>query len=92
MRWTVYILRCNDGSLYTGITTDLAARIDAHNNGTGAKYTRPRRPVHLHYAEPAADRSAASKREHQIKRLSRQAKLKLTIMAGPPVPPRRSNP
>ena len=79
MSWTVYILRCSDGTLYTGITNDLEARIDAHNNGSGAKYTRARRPVQLHYAEPAIDRSAASKREYQIKRLTRPAKHALAM-------------
>lgn len=81
MSWVVYILRCSDDTLYTGITTDLEARVAAHNAGTGAKYTRARRPVALCYAEPAADRSAASKREHAIKSLSRAAKTALIARA-----------
>jgi len=75
--WQVYILECADGSLYTGIARDLDSRISAHNDGTGAKYTRARRPVKLLYCEPADDRSAASRREAAIKKLSRTAKLSL---------------
>ena len=73
--WTVYMLRCADDTLYTGIARDADARANAHNAGRGAKYTRARRPVHLIYREPAEDRSAASKREWAIKRLSRAQKL-----------------
>jgi putative endonuclease len=76
--WQVYILECNDGSLYTGIARDLEARISAHNNGSGAKYTRGRRPVKLLYQEHAADRSTALQREALLKRLSRADKLELT--------------
>jgi len=77
--WAVYILRCADGSLYTGITRDVARRVKEHNsNGLlAARYTRTRRPVVLVYQEPAATRSAASKREYRIKRLSRFYKLAL---------------
>jgi len=76
--WTVYILRCADGSLYTGITRDVARRVKEHNsNGLAARYTRSRRPVALVYQEPAATRSAASKREYRIKCLSRFDKLAL---------------
>lgn len=75
--WTVYILRCADDTLYTGIARDADARADAHNAGRGAKYTRSRRPVHIAYREPATDRSAASRREWAIKRLSRAQKLAL---------------
>jgi len=76
--WTVYILRCRDGSLYTGITTDPARRLAEHNSGRGAaRYTRARRPVQMIYTEPATDRAAASRREAAIKRLSRAAKLAL---------------
>lgn len=78
--WYVYIVKCSDGSLYTGITTDLARRIDEHNNSKkGAKYTRSKRPVELTYSEPHADRSSASKRESSIKKLSRDNKLKLIV-------------
>lgn len=73
----VYILRCADGSLYTGWTTDLEARLAAHNGGKGAKYTRARRPVELVYAAPMPDRSAAQRREAEIKGLSRGEKLEL---------------
>ena len=71
--WHVYIVRCADRTLYTGVARDLAARIEAHNEGRGAKYTRSRRPVKLVYQEPAADRSAALRREHAIKRLDRKS-------------------
>ena len=76
--WYVYIVRCRDNTLYTGISTDPQTRVVEHNMGpNGAKYTRARRPVSLLYTEPAASRSAALKREIAIKRLSRQAKLAL---------------
>jgi len=75
--WHVYILECADGSLYTGIARNLDARIAAHNNGTGAKYTRGRGPVKLLYQEPADDRSTALRREALLKQLSRAEKLKL---------------
>jgi predicted GIY-YIG superfamily endonuclease len=75
--WQVYILKCKDGSLYTGIAINLTERIATHNQGTGAKYTRGRLPVELVYSETAADRSTASKREAAIKKLSRTAKLVL---------------
>ncbi len=76
--WTVYILRCRDGSLYTGITTDPERRLAEHNSDRGAaRYTRPRRPVQMIYTEPAEDRAAASRREAAIKRLSRAEKLRL---------------
>lgn len=77
MEWTVYILRCGDGSLYTGITKDLAARLAAHNAGTGARYTRGRAPHVVVYNERAASKSAALRREYAIKRLSRERKLAL---------------
>lgn len=68
--WWVYLLKCRDGSLYTGVTTDVAARVATHSAGAGARYTRSRLPVELVYAEPVADRSAALRREAAIKRLS----------------------
>lgn len=73
----VYILSCSDGTLYTGWTTDLETRIKSHNSGSGAKYTRSRRPVSLVYYEEVADRSAALKREAAIKKLPRSKKLEL---------------
>lgn len=76
--WQVYILECADGSLYTGIARKLDERIAAHNNGTGAKYTRGRRPVKLVYREAAANRSIALRREITIKKLPRGDKLQLT--------------
>lgn len=74
MAWYVYLVRCRDGSLYTGCTTDLARRTAAHNDGTGAKYTRARRPVTLAYAQPCPDHSAALKLEAAIKRLPKAKK------------------
>lgn len=76
--WWVYIVECSDESLYTGISTDLHRRILEHNHSKkGAKYTSNRRPVNLVYSEKLSDRSAASKREYFIKKLSRAKKLKL---------------
>lgn len=77
--WYVYIVRCADGSLYTGITTNLDKRLRQHNGEIrgGAKYTRPRRPVEMVYSEPSQNRSTASKREYQIKQLKRREKLEL---------------
>ena len=75
----MYILRCADGSLYTGITTDVDRRLAEHNGegGAGARYTRSRRPVEIVYAEAAGDRAEAARREAAIKRLDRAAKLAL---------------
>ena len=67
--WYVYMLRCADESLYTGIATDIEARVAKHNTGKAAKYTRSRRPVVLVYQETAADRSTAQRREAEIKQL-----------------------
>jgi predicted GIY-YIG superfamily endonuclease len=75
--WFVYILRCRDGTLYTGIAVDLERRLDAHRRGVGAKYTRGRRPVSLAYHECQPDRSGALKREAAIRQLGRAAKLAL---------------
>ena len=75
--WFVYIVRCLDRTLYTGITTNLDRRLAEHNAGRGAKYPRPRRPVVLVYSEPAISRSAAASREYQIKRLSPTGKMNL---------------
>lgn len=77
MAWFVYLLRCRDGSLYTGCTDNVERRLSVHQSGKGAKYTRSRLPVELVYQEPAADRSAALRREAAIKRLPRREKLKL---------------
>jgi putative endonuclease len=75
--WTCYLLQCSDQTLYCGITNDLDKRLAAHNAGEGAKYTRGRTPVNLLYREPCADKSAALKREMEIKALSRAGKLAL---------------
>ena len=77
MGWTVYILRCGDGTLYTGCTNDLPRRLAAHRAGKGAKYTRGRGPLELVYQEQAPDKSAALRREAAIKRLDRRKKLAL---------------
>jgi putative endonuclease len=81
--WIIYIVRCRDGSLYTGITTDLTRRIAEHNSpGGGAKYTRPRRPVTLVYSESTPSRATAAQRESQIKKLNLPGKIRL--IAGNP--------
>lgn len=76
-QWKVYILRCGDGSLYTGVTTDVEARLEAHRSGRGAKYTRSRLPLELVYTEDCPDKVTAFQREWQIKHLNREEKLKL---------------
>jgi putative endonuclease len=81
MTWTVYLARCNDGTLYTGITTDLERRLAEHNSGCGASYTRSRAPIVLVYWEPAHDQSGALRRERAIKRLTRSEKEKLVKRA-----------
>ena len=78
MSYFVYILECSDKTLYTGIATDVERRLDEHNNSDkGAKYTKIRRPLKLVYSEESQDRSSASKRENEIKKLSREKKLEL---------------
>ena len=72
--WKLYMLRCRDGSLYTGITTDVEKRLEAHRAGKGAKYTRGRAPMELVYRESCGSHSDALKRELEIKKLSRQEK------------------
>lgn len=76
-KWFVYMLRCGDGSLYTGITTDVEARLEVHRSGRGAKYTRGRGPLELVHAEAYDSKSAALKREWEIKALPRCEKMKL---------------
>jgi putative endonuclease len=81
--WYVYILRCSDNSLYTGVTTDCERRLHEHNHTPrGAKYTRARRPVTLAYREQTTSRSAAQQREAQIKRLNAKQKEALIIAAS----------
>lgn len=72
--WYLYILRCGDGSLYTGITTDVEKRLEAHCSGKGAKYTRGRGPLELVYREDCGDHSAALRREWELKRLTKEKK------------------
>ena len=76
-RWYLYILRCGDGTLYTGITTDVEARLEIHRSGKGAKYTRGRGPLELVYREQCEDHSQALKRELAVKAMSREEKLSL---------------
>ena len=80
--WLVYILRCADDSLYTGITNDVHRRLEQHNAGTASRYTRSRLPATLVYQEAQANRSLALKRELAIKALSRKAKESLIRSAG----------
>ena len=78
MIYFVYILKCSDNTLYTGVATDVQRRLNEHNNSAkGAKYTRARRPVELVYQEELEDRSSACKREYKIKQLKREEKLRL---------------
>lgn len=83
MKWVVYILECSDASLYTGITNDLARRLEEHSTGKGAKYTKHRRPVTVRYTEHQATKGAALTREAAIKSLARLEKLAL-IATQPP--------
>lgn len=79
-RWFVYVLVCDDGTLYTGSTTDVSRRVVEHNsNGRGARYTRSRRPVELFHSEGPMTRSEALRRENEIKRMSRTEKLSLNM-------------
>ena len=77
MNWTVYLLRCGDGSLYCGIALDLQARLEAHRAGKGARYTKGRGPLELVYIEPCASKSEALRRELAIKRMGRTGKERL---------------
>jgi putative endonuclease len=83
----VYLLRCSDGSLYCGWTTDVERRLAAHRAGRASRYTRTRRPLELAVAIPVADRSAALREEARIKRLPRPAKLELIEAHGAATPP-----
>ncbi len=83
----VYLLRCADGSLYGGWTTDLEKRVRTHNRGRGAKYTRSRLPVTLVYWEAYEDQREARKREWRLKRLSHREKLALIEAFRSPIPP-----
>lgn len=81
--WFVYILQCNDGTLYTGITNDVERRVQQHNDGKGARYTRTRRPVKLLYMETCEGRSHALIREYKIKSLPKNKKGLLVSRGGP---------
>ena len=81
-RWFVYLLRCADGSLYTGIAKDVSRRCQQHNAGTASRYTRSRLPVVVVYQEVHASRSLALRREAAIKSLSRRQKMALVRLAG----------
>jgi putative endonuclease len=83
MTWTVYLARCRDGSLYTGVTTDPERRLAEHNSGCGGSYTRSRIPIVMVYWESAYDRSGARRRERAIKRLSHAQKEELVVRAAP---------
>lgn len=78
--WCVYVLRCGDGTLYTGMTNDLAGRLLRHGAGLGARYTRGRGPFVLVYREPCTDRSDALRREHALKALRRDRKRALCAL------------
>ncbi len=83
--WHCYLLECADGTYYAGITTDMGRRVDEHNRGVGARYTRPRRPVRVVYVETHPDRSSATRREIEIKKLTRAAKRTLARGGAAPV-------
>ena len=74
MQWIIYIVKCNDKSFYTGITNDLDKRIEKHISGTGSKYLRGRLPIELVYQETSLNRSSATKRELEIKKLNKKEK------------------
>lgn len=89
-RWFVYILRCQDGSLYTGATNDLARRLASHGAGKGARYTRSRLPVELVYSRPVRGKGAALRAEAGLKKLTRSEKL--AVVAGATRPGRSRPP
>ena len=80
-KWYLYILRCKDGTLYTGIATDVQKRLEMHRSGKGAKYTRGRGPLELVYSEECENHSQALKRECEVKKLSKDQKQQL-IFSG----------
>jgi len=81
--WFLYVVKCADGTLYCGVTTDVVRRLKEHNTSSrGAKYTRSRRPVALLYKEPHSSRSAAQSAEFQFKKLSRSEKMRLIELAS----------
>ncbi len=90
--WSVYIVRCRDGSLYTGASNDVAARVQRHNDGRGARYTRSRRPVALVWRRRVKDKSAALRLEAAMKKLTRAEKLLLVLKASARARARRRPP
>ena len=83
MNWFLYVLKCNDGTLYTGVTTNIDRRLNEHNTSMkGAKYTKTRRPVNLVYWLKFLDRSAAQKAEYRFKQLTREEKEKVIYEAS----------
>jgi putative endonuclease len=93
MPWTVYLARCRDGTLYTGVTTDPERRLAEHNAGCGAAYTRSRLPVTLIYLESVGDRAGAQRREYVIRRMTRDQKEALVARGrSPDYESRRSTP
>ncbi|OGR83512.1 MAG: hypothetical protein A2902_02030 [Elusimicrobia bacterium RIFCSPLOWO2_01_FULL_64_13] len=85
--WHLYIVRCRDGTFYTGIAKDWEKRIRKHNRGKGAAYTRSRRPVEIVYRETCRGRSSALRREMRVKSLDRRGKEKLAMKFRPSAPP-----
>lgn len=83
--WVTYMVRCSDGTLYTGVTNDIEKRMKTHNEGKGAKYTRSRLPVTVAFTEPHPDRPSAQKAEAAIKKLTRAQKLRKVQDYAPPV-------
>ena len=83
-KWYLYILRCKDNTLYTGITTDVLRRLEAHRSGKGAKYTRGRAPLELVYQECCGTHSDALKREWEIKAMGRAKKEEMILKQGNP--------
>jgi predicted GIY-YIG superfamily endonuclease len=73
-KWLLYVLKCGDGTLYTGITNDLSRRVKQHNEGTASRYTRSRRPIKVIYQEPCRSKSSALKKEYAVKALTRKMK------------------
>ncbi|MBN1940528.1 MAG: GIY-YIG nuclease family protein [Candidatus Aminicenantes bacterium] len=87
--WSLYILRCGDGSLYTGVTTDIERRLKMHREGKASRYTRTHLPVELVYREECGSRSAALARECAVKSLSREGKERLILGGREPQPAKR---
>jgi len=80
-KWSVYMVRCSDGSLYTGVATDVASRVAKHNDGTASKYTRSKLPVELVYCESVSSHGDALRREYAIKQLPSKIKRELLCSA-----------